>query len=368
MNRAWVYLVVLVCLCSFPVRGDVAAPAPTQDPDISATDKQAPDASLYKDEITSQIKSEVAKLADDSSSDVQGLARDWLIAQADGSDSYRALYATTLNQALKDMLASSTTTARARVNAGLVIAGIAANPAALNLLDATTALLADKSDGVVLPAEQAAGKLLALQLAAGGAGAKNLLAAMVQGAVAQANAPAGALITEEVYSDINPVLKNIPATNAAFSDIVDANLDLQKQRLALWQTAVPAAPYCDAYPAFVFDPAYWSSLNPTQQLQAMQNASDLISLASHYAIDSQAAQTLKSDLVQVITEEGDALERLASQVLQDQTMDQKMIPVKNLGVGSTPSAIKDATDPVYGALQQNSNFTKLTPPPNLDQK
>jgi hypothetical protein len=355
--------------------GDVTAPAAAtalpQDPDISATDKQAVDASLYKDEIAGQIKAEVAKLADDSSTGTQGLARDWLIAQVNGgSASFQDLYTTTLNQALTDLLSAANTTVRAKVNAALVAGGVAGagGGPALNLVGVTTTLLGDKADGVVLPAQQAAGKLLAVQLAAGGNGAKALLTAMVQGAITQAAAPAGALITEEVYRDINPFLKNIPANNGAFSDIVDANLNLQSQRLKLWLNAVPQAPYCDAYPAFCFDSAYWNSLSPAQQLQAVQNASDLIALASHYASDPQVAQVQKSDLVKVITDEGDALERLASAVLQDQAMDQKMIPVKNLDVGSAANAIKDATDPVYGALQQNSSFSKLTPPPNLDQK
>jgi hypothetical protein len=379
MNRAWVYLLALVCLFSFPVMrdlaiGDVAAPAAAtalpQDADISATDKQAVDASLYKDEIAGLIKTEVAKLADDSSTDAQGLARDWLIAQVNGgSASFQDLYTTSLNQSLTDLLANSSTTVRAKVNAALVVDGVAGagGAPALNLAGITTILLGDKADGVVLPAEQAAGKLLALQLAAGGNGAKALLAAMVQGAVNTASAPGGALITQEVYSAINPVLKSIQPNNPAFADIVDANLSLQSQRLKLWADGVPSAPYCDAYPAFAFDQANWDVLTPAQQLQAIQNASDLIAMVGHYATAPGVQQTLKSDLVQVLTQEGDSLEGLASH-LGDQVMDQKMIPLKNLGVGSSPAAIKEATDPVYAALQQNPMFSKITPPPNLDQK
>lgn len=125
----------------------------------------------------------------------QSVARAQLIAIA-GSPRMQPTYPATLNAALLPVFTSSAST-RAKLNAAIVLEGVAARTASPALLPATSAALSDNSEAVALWGVKAARSLIA----AGGAPAATLSAQVA--ATAKAH-PQSAPIVEEAYAALMP--------------------------------------------------------------------------------------------------------------------------------------------------------------------
>ncbi|MGA3067365.1 MAG: hypothetical protein ABSF29_11010 [Tepidisphaeraceae bacterium] len=367
MRRPVCFLGLLLLLCR-PIWGQTATP----DDPVPDTLKAQTDLSAQADQLAQLVTTETQKLSDDSDAASQAMARDWLIAQATGinaTDAYRTAYAAAVNKQFATILADPKVSVRTRVNVAIVTAKICETSTNTELLPTTLTLLGDSSDAIILWAERAAGSQLVTMLNnpnAAAADRQSLLKAMEEAAVKHCSTPMlGGFIIEQVYSDINPFLKGVNPQGAALDDLINANLALQKGRLELYTSAVPESPYVDTFASqFVLDPATWATMNPQEQLQAVQQAGDLICKAATLAIGGTnvSAQQL-SDLTKSIGREGDYLDALASKSLNNSNLATAAKAVEILGVASPPASIRTACQQIEDALQ--AAFPGFQPSPDF---
>jgi hypothetical protein len=373
MNRRFVScLLALLAFASnglFDVRalGDVATlPA---DPPILDAAKQALNVGAYSAEFA-KIGVEVQKLVQSArDKPTVSMVRDWLINEdpATATNPYQAAYTKALNDAFVAALSQPGTPVTAKINFGIVIHSLSGPKE--NLAPAVIQLLGDGNPAVVLWGERAAWAMmpLALQNAAFNAGPRDaILAAAIAGVV---NHPDGLLagpIADEAYRAINPKLwERIVPPAAALPALIDANLKLQQSRLDYYvKTGVPASPKADTYASwFLLSSDGWSAMNQTQQLQAVQQASNLVAMAGQRAAASRGA-SINSDLIDALVEEGKWISTLGT-IVGDSNIQAAGSAVNKLSVAMPGSAVKDACDAVYPALQANPAFTSLQAPPAI---
>jgi hypothetical protein len=346
-------LILLLTLC-LPVWGDV-----TPDPGLPDDLKSQTDVTASVDQITQAINTEVQKLANDSDGASQGMARAWLGVQGVGSPAYSDAYCTALNKALATVLADPKASVRTRLNVAIVVAKVTDTSKNAELLPVTQTLLTDSSDGIILWAERAAGSQLTAILNDPNAVVANrqaLLKAMEDAALKHCSTPTlGGFIIEQVYSDINPFLMGVTPQGTALNDLVEANLALQKGRIALYTSGIiPESPYVDTYASdFLLDPGTWVTLTPQQQLQAVQQAGDLICRAALLEMGGTAGTEQQSDLMRTASREGDYLSNLASKTLNNANLAAAATNVGTLSVASQPAQIKQFCQQIEDSLAQS---------------
>ncbi len=382
MNRCFgVYLIVLIGLTCCRTMGEVSPVA--ADPGISDTSKT--DLNLATNpaeiaEITQKVTDEVAKLAQNPSDPAMvSMVRQWLIdeMQLQGNAGgairlhTRKPMQAELNTAFMGVLNSPSTPVNTRLNIGIVIKSLPGSKSA-KLAPSVVKLLKDKSLAVVLWGEKAAGAILPLgvQDAAFNAGPRDeILAAVIDAVAAHPDGPISGMLAEDANQAINPKLYTWPSglfpTPAVLSVLVDANLKLQEVRLKIYENSgVPDWPLADTYASYLTlgSPDVWNAMTTAQQLQAAQQASDFVSLASQRA--AGRAANLNDDLIGALVEEGRWIQELGT-TLNDDPLRTAGIGVNKLGVAAPPNVIRDACSAVYPAFQQNPNFSNLTAPPTI---
>jgi len=364
MNRAAWFLVLLLVICR-PLWAQVAAP----DAAVPDTLKNAADLTGQSDQVAQLVTAETQKLVNDSDAASQGMARDWLIDQSAGSDAYRDAYDAAVNNEFTTALKDSKTSVRTRVNIAIVTDGICKTSKNLDLLPTTMTLLGDSSDAIVLWAERAAGSELVTMLNTPNAAAadrKALLKAMEDAAVRHCSTLLlGGFIVEEVYKAINPsFMLGANPQGEALGDLVNTNLALQKGRLDLYAMGMPESPYVDTYASdFLLDPATWATMNPQQQLQAVQQAGDLICKAALLVLQGNVTAAQMSELTRTAGREGDYVDALATKVLNNSNLVAAAKDVEGLGVASQPTAIRQACHKMEDALQ--AAFPGFQPAPDF---
>jgi hypothetical protein len=349
MNRAVCFAVLLLLICR-----PSWAQTPTPDPDIPSDFKASTDLTAQAPQIVQLVSAETQKLSDDSDAVSQGMSRDWLIAQAPGSDAYRDAYASAVNAAFMQILAAPKVSVRTRVNVAIVTAKVCEGINNTELLPTTLKLLGDSSDAIILWAERAAGSELVAILNNPNAAAtdrQSLLKAMENAAVQHCSTPLlGGFIVDQVYSSINPFLLGVTPQGGALDDLVTTNLALQKGRLDFYTGNGPESPYLDTYPSqFVLDPGTWGSMSPAEQLQAVQQAGDLICKASSLVMQGNLPSGQMSDLVKTAAREGDYLEAIGTK-LNNTTLISAAKSVEAMGVATTPALIRQACQGMEDAL------------------
>jgi hypothetical protein len=360
-----------VLLCPLQVAFGQAAPA--ADPPIDDAIKQQTDVTASADQITQSITTETQKLSTDSDAVSQAMSRDWLIAQPlspGATDAFKEFYYTAINKQLAAILAQPNVSVRTRVNVAIVAAKIAESSKTWDLLPVTLTLLNDPSDAIVLWGERAAGFQLVDMLNdpnAPAADRKTLLDTMESAVVKHCGTPTlGGFIVEQVYSDINPFLKGVNPQGAALDDLINTNLALQKGRLGLYTSGnMPESPYVDTYASqFLLDPGTWAAMNPQQQLAAVQQAGDLICKAALLEMSGNVnnGAPQQSDLMKAVSREGDYLGILATK-LNNTNLAGAATAVKDLGVASQPTAIRQACQQAADALSQA--FPGFVPVPDF---
>jgi hypothetical protein len=381
MNRCFgVYLVVLIGLTCCRTKGEVTPVA--ADPGISdaaKTDLNPASNSGEIEEITRKVTDEVAKLAQNPSDPAMvSTVRQWLIdeMQLQGnpggtSPAYQEAYASALNTAFMDVLSSPSTPVNTRLNIGIVIKLLPGRKTA-KLAPSVVQLLKDKSLAVVLWGEKAAGAMLpaGVQDPAFNAGPRDqVLAAVIDAVAAHPEGPIAGMLAEEANQAINPKLNtwpnNLVPTGAVLSALIDANLNLQKARLKIYENSgVPDGPLADTYASYLTlgSPEVWNAMTTGQQLHAAQQASDFVSLASQRA--AGRAANLNDDLIGALVEEGRWIQDLGT-TLNDGNLQAAGSGVNKLGVAAPLPAIRDACSAVYPAFQQNQNFSTLSAPPTI---
>lgn len=370
MTRRFVHcFVAMVGLICVRARGDVAAMP--SDPPITNAAKTALDVSSYGDEFA-KVGAEVDKLVKNSADKATvSMVRQWLIDEdpPTASNPYQEAYADALNQAFLAALVQPGTSATAKVNVGIIISTLSGPKD--HLSPTVTRLLGDSSGAVAMWGERAAGAMLPAALQNKNFNAPGLrdalLAAVVAAVVSHSDGPLAGPIVDDAYRAINPKLWKVnglvpPAD--AYSALIDANLKLQAARLALYtNTGIPALPKADTYASYLLlSSDGWNAMNPAQQLQAVQQASNLVSLCGQRAA-TQAAN-LNQDVVDALQSEGEWIFTLGTN-LADQNIQQVGSAVNKLSAAMPASAIRQACDAVYGALQSNPSFSTIQAPPTI---
>jgi hypothetical protein len=299
------------------------------------------------------------------------MVRQWLLGQMQSnSPAYQEAYADALNKAFVGVLLQPDTPVNTRLNIGIVIKLLPGRTE--KLAPSVVRLLKDKSAAVVLWGERAAGAILpaAVQDPAFNAGPRDqVIAAVIDSVVTHPDGPIAGMLADEANQAINPKLNTWPQglfpQPAVLSVLVDANLKLQKSRIDIYKnTGVPALPLADTYATYLTlgNPVVWNAMTPAQQLQAVQQASDFVSLASERA--AGRANNQNDDLILALQEEGRWIQDLGT-TLNDQGLIAAGIGVGKLSVASPINDVRDACSAVFAAFQQDQNFSNLTPAPPL---
>jgi hypothetical protein len=363
------FVAVIGLLCAL-VKGDVTAlPA---DPPIAPAAQSALNMTPFINELA-KVGPEIDKLMQNASDPATvSMVRTWLIDQdpPTATNPYQEAYAGALNDAFVKALADPGAPITAKINIAIVIkslAGPKANlaPTVVKLLGDPKAVVAQwglKSAGAMLP-----GALQDPNFNNNGQRAA-VLAAVTAAVAAHSDGPLAGPIADEAYRAINPKLWSVgpvPA-DAALAALIDANLELQKERLAIYlNKGVPAFPKGDTYPSYLLlSSSTWPTMTPVQQLQAVQQAADLVSLAGQRLAPAGATMSMNQDIVEALIEEGKWINSLG-QILNDQSIQTVGSDVNHITQGTPVQAIQTACGNVFGAMQQNPALTALTPPPTL---
>jgi hypothetical protein len=368
---AAVALLPMALVCS-SARGDDATAVPP-DVGITAAAKQSLNQSTYADEITQKVTTEVQKLSD-SAGDMATvkMVRDWLIAENTNAVApYQQNYSAALNSAIMNVLSQGDPPVNFRVNAGIVIWKLSGSKEAL--APVVIKLLGDKSPAVVYWGEKAAGAIFPLAMqnangafnANGGVGSK-VIDAIVASLSANLDGKMSGDIAGEAFKAVNPLLWDVKLTPApaAMGMLVDANIKMQKARIDVYHnTGVPENPLADTYPSYLmFKQNAWTAMAQPQQLQAAQNAVDLISLMGQRFVNRAANPN--QDLMSAINEEGRWIQDLGTR-LNNPGVQAAGNQVRMLNATLQGKAITDACDGVYAALQNDPAMQGLNAPPNL---
>jgi hypothetical protein len=361
--NCFVAMIGLICVGA---NGDVTAmPA---DPPISPQAQSALNMAPFADELA-KIGPEVDKLVRNAGDQpTVSMVRKWLVDQdpANATNPYQVAYAAALNQVFLNALAQPNTPITAKLNMGIVISSLAGPKA--NLAPTITKLLEDANPVVAYWGLKATEAMLpwALQDANfNNSDARGiLLDAVVKAVSLHSDGKLAGPIAESAYNAINPkkqTWRGAAPTGAAFSALVDANLSLQQSRLAIYQTkGAPASPIADTYPTYLLlSNMGWPAMNLTQQLQAVQQAADFISLAGQRA--SVQAVNVNQDLIQALKEEGEWVS-LLGQILSDVPIQQVGTVVRDITPGTPAATIVQDCSAVFPAIQNNPQFTSLRPP------
>jgi hypothetical protein len=362
--------VAVIGLLGACVKGDVTA-LPS-DPPIAPAAQSALNMAPFTGELA-KVGPEIDKLMQNASDPATvSMVRNWLIEQdpPTATNPYQEAYAAALNDAFVKALADPKAPITAKINMGIVIKSLEGPKA--NLAPTVVKLLGDPNAVVAQWGLKAAGAMLpgALQdpnFNNNGQRAA-VLAAVTAAVVAHPDGPLAGAIADEAYRAINPKLWSVGPvpTDAALAALIDDNLELQKERLAIYlNKGVPAFPKGDTYPSWLLlaNPA-WSTMNPAQQLQAVQQAADFVSLAGQRLAPAGATMNMNQDIIDGLVEEGKWINALG-QILNDQSIQQVGTDVFHITQGTPVVTIQTACNAVFGALQGNPALTALTPPPTL---
>jgi hypothetical protein len=374
MNRFFCsYLVALIGVMCCRSMAEVV-PVPV-DPGISDTAKS--DLNLASNsaeiaEITQKVHDEVTKLAQNPTDQAMVvMIRQWLLGEMQSnSPAYQETYADALNSAFMGVLVQPDTPVNTRLNIGIVIKLLPGKTE--KLAPSVVQLLKDKSAAVVLWGERAAGALLpgAVQDPAFNAGPRDqVIAAVIDSVAAHPDGPIAGMLADEANQAINPKLNTWPQglfpKPAVLSVLVDASLKLQKARLDIYKnTGIPEFPLADTYATYLTlgSKEVWNAMTPAQQLQAVQQASDLVALAGQRA--AGRANNANDELISALQEEGRWIQELGT-TLNDQGLIAAGIGVNKLSVASPINDVRDACSAVFGAFQQDQNFSNLQAAPPL---
>jgi hypothetical protein len=371
MNRRLLVSLVM----SGVVFGSLSAVFAAGDPGIDPQLKSNPDPSAQKSVIAGAVNKEVAKLANDADPTGQSAARDWLVAEtllnnsADATSSgYIDIYTDSVNKSFAPLLANPATSTRTKVLAAIVTEKVAEHANNINLVPTVELLLADKSDAVAMWGERAASKLSAsvLQAIAIPSGDRDkFINAIVKAVADHPTAPIGGAIAEDAYLGLNPISNKLQVSGPVLQSLINANLQMQSSRIALYKTDMPDNPNADTYGSlFLLDDNYWGILTEKQQLAAMQSASDLIWMAAQRA--AAKASNQNQDLILAIEHESSLVSHLANSKLNDKNLADVAQQASLLKIGTRGDLIRQTCEPLYSAIAKSSNlFDELKQPPDL---
>jgi hypothetical protein len=252
---------------------------------------------------------------------------------------------------------------RAKVQAGLAAQEVARRAGNTALEPVAMQLLGDPLPSVNLVGMKAASGLIPVIFAKAkpDASDKKLLDQVLKTVEHNPDPPMGGPIIVEMYD----ALKNVvfPPPGAAAGSIntdllVPMVLKLQKQRIGLYKTGLPASPHADSIGVVIlFSRQIWQVLTVPQQHEALQDAQDLITLAAGLAQQAKNSnnQVASGDLIDNLQTIGRDIRSIfanpANGVVPNQVLFLAMQKLASLGQGSGSTAIGDAATSAVNGLQ-----------------
>jgi hypothetical protein len=353
------------------MRAAADIPAMPADPSISDAAKDAPDATSFSDEINQKIGGVMDKLVKNSDDKpTVSMVRNWLINEdpATASTSYQNTYTAALNTVFVGLLSQGDPPVSARLNMALVIRSLAGQKA--NLAPALIKLLGDKSPAVVYISVQAAKLMLPLALKSQAFVAGpcvSLLDAIIKSVKDSSDSSMAGLIASEAYKAMNPrqwTSGGMPDP-VAMAPLIGALLKLQSTRLELYKTSYPPNPVADTYAEYLLlTPDGWNVMSQDQQLQAVQNAANLVSWAGQRAGNLRPDQV--HDLIDALTSEGYWMgEDGLGKITQDDQLKTAGAALHNLSAAAPAESVKAVSDALIQELTQIPAFQGLKPPADL---
>jgi hypothetical protein len=246
-------------------------------------------------EIDKFVELNFQNLLNDSNTDAQAKARDYLVqatqqAGAPASPTFLFEYGQSLNNAfLAKLTPNNKLSVRQRLNIAIVAAKFSWAANNITLQSTTLTLLKDPAEPVVIWALKAAQPQVPFVLKMGGAGGK--VPALVQAIAPAVFANPSGPVFEEAYQ----------ALTGDDKIIADELMKLWQNRLTQYQTKVPQDPSSDGRPAFKLTTKdMWKNVvnNPDIQKKVMQMVVDQLSAAQQWA-DMPGNDDTHAQLVQL---------------------------------------------------------------------
>lgn len=275
-------------------------------PDLAREVYEAQNASVptIRGQIEQFIKGHTANLAG-ANARAQQLSREALeraVSHPTATSSFHNVYATAANQALSPL--ADNDNMRVRLNAAIASAQVASRAANAGQADVTLKFMNDNAEPVALWGVKGAQYILPYTIA----NKQDKVAPAVM-AAADIHPNSGPII-EEAYNALGLGFPNLPAsaTPAVLQASASRVMEMLDSRLPQYQLGLPAAPAADVRAiSFLFFVRVWNALSPADQQRAVQQLSDLVSLASQHA----ALSGPDADLLRVLNQSASAMEVLA---------------------------------------------------------
>lgn len=322
--------------------------------------RRATSALPYQQAIDAFVAAQMQNLAKPDFA-AQQRARDALVGQVDGtgdnapSDSFRDLYAASVNRNAAAVIAGDDI--RARLNLAIAIARVAERCNNARLAEATIALLGDRSDAVVLWALHAARWQMGHALASdGGSALSDALLSLVR-------SRSSAYIVESVYEALAPEERRFASEGwslIAARAVVPLHT-LFAERVNQYASAVPPSPAAESRATiFLTGRSVWDVQTPEQREQTVQMIVNLMSLMSQHV--ATASSDDREQMAVMMSQAGSALIAVGLH-MNNRALQDKMGPVRQITRFTPAADIAGRVDGVYDVAA--GLFPGLKPPPTL---
>lgn len=316
---------------------------------------------VQSQEIHQYITGWTGVLADNSNPQQQGVARDKLvngvvsIGTETASVSYQNTYSKELNDALMPL--TKRPDVRSRLLAGIVAGGVADRTGNVALQPLAMALLADKSDAVVIWGMRTARYVLTTLLQIGNDDSP----LGPQMAAALKNHP-GVPIANAAYDACD--LSNVTAPQPLLAAAKQALL-LLHTRVGVYIHTSPIDPSADSVATTFLSIRAWNYLSPEQRLDAVQQISNMLSVMA------QRCQADGNDLMPRMIS---GLQFVAKAIYVIGTTEQstnvlnaiKPVAEQHFTSQTPAQDIVSLVQKIYPALITVPDFAKLKPPPTIE--
>jgi hypothetical protein len=290
----------------------------------------------------------------------QTQARETLVAGANGSPAFQDAYAQALDGALAGVIKGKDF--RARLNAAVVAARVAEKVNNPRLQGVALLMIGDQNDGIVLWGIKTAKSVIpAIYNAQGAAANPGLIKAVTQVALAKGSGP----IVAEAYEALAPRVQGMTNVQPLVKATFPAIMQLMSTRNKAYVTAVPDEPTAELGALlFVSLSNVWATLSPAEQVQAMQQISDLIGLAGQRWTTSR---TIQDHLSPLISQAGKAVQVIADQPgVKSTELRAAGAALARVNPSVSASDVTKFAAAVYPILKNIPAFQSLTPPPTVN--
>lgn len=327
---------------------------------IPAEARTAADPSSFESQIQAFVQAQAERLSAVDDPEGQKAGREALVRAADdptATPAYFDLYSRILNDALVEL--SKSENMRVRLNAAIVAARVAERANNARLAGAASAFIHDKNTPVVLWGMSTAKWVLPAIMRDPLQRSNNTLAAELVPALKEN--PAGPIVRDAYDALTLGVRGDTRVMPPGLEAVIPHFFDLVAYRIDLYREDVPSEPFADqTVGLFLQNRGVWlETLNPQQQVQAMQSLSDLISVAAQRAAKAPASD--RSKLAALVKQLGGSIGFIAGYLNNPDLREAANIVVN--ADEKLPAEIPQRVQLLYPKIIQMNQFSKVTIPP-----